>query len=184
MTDFTLAPDELLDAAREVLVDAGFVAEHANLPHGDSSWLLAENDFFAVGLISRPSVDELAVANAIGTTAMLDRLGGKQAGAKRWDAYLVLLTTEPEETIDSRQRVQLIYNMRGLRRLLGVGLRPDDDSVRRVLAPFLPLSEPLEDSLGDIGTELVDALVVNGIASDAAARYVAAFTSTGSLEGV
>jgi hypothetical protein len=184
MMEFAPASDELLELARRVLVAAGFAVEVAVLPESGRSWLLAEDDFFAVGLISGSSLHELSIADSVGTAALLERLGGLAAGAKRWDAYLVLLTPAPEGAADSRERVDLLYNTRGLRRLLGLGVQATEESIRKVLTPFLPLAEPLESALGDIDRDLVEALVVNGIDSDAAARYVAAFRRTGSLEGV
>jgi hypothetical protein len=183
MSDFTADSDGLLDAAAAVLEGSGFRVLRAVLPPG-RPWLLAENDFFAIGILTGSSLHELTVTESLATEAVLKRLGGVEGGAKRWDAYLVLLTSESSREANDRERVGLVYNTRGLRRIVGQGLSPSEESVARVLTLFLPLSDPLESSLGDVGSELAEALAVNGIDQTRAERYVSAYLSRGSLDNV
>lgn len=143
------APDReaLLEAAQRVLERAGFVAWIELLEGGERSWLLAENELFALGAIAGNTLEDLEPFESAATQILLARLGGLDGGAKRWDAYLVLLTPQRWNTLDSRDRVELTYNTRGIRRLIGAELIPDDgwdveDAVGRALRPFLPLADP------------------------------------------
>jgi hypothetical protein len=181
---FVSAGDGLVEAATRILERSAFKTEHGSLPGVGGPWLLAENEFFAIGVLAGASLHDLAVVDSVAAAAVLDRLGGTEGGAKRWDAYLVLLTSEPSRDADDRERVELVYNTRGVRRIVGQGLSPTDDSVGRVLTPFLPLRGPLDASLGDIGSDLADALAVNGVDQTRGERYVSAYLDTGTLDNV
>jgi hypothetical protein len=185
------APDRetLLDAAERVLERAGFAVRIELLEGGDRSWLLAENELFALGAIAGDTLEDLEPLESTATQTLLTRLGGLDGGAKRWDAYLVLLTPQRWSTVDSRDRVELVYNTRGIRRLIGAELIPDDerdveDAVARALRPFLPLGDPLGARLDDLDQALVAALIVNGVDPESAPRYVAAYHARGSLDDV
>lgn len=184
MTEFVSHSDGLLEVAARVLERSGFTIERTSVSTTSEGWLLAENEFFAIGLLTGASLHDLAIAESRAADELLDRLGGIAATAKRWDAYLVLLTPEPSRDADDRERVDLTYNTRGLRRIVGQGLSPTEESVSRVLTPFLPLRDPLDSSLGDIGSELVDALAVNGIDPTRAERYVSAYLNASNLDNV
>ena len=181
--------DLLLKAAERLLKRAGFAVRTELLDGSDHSWLLAENELFVVGAIAGESLEELQPVESIATNALLERLGGLDSGAKRWDVYLILLTPQRWNTIDSRDRVEFIYNTRGIRRLIGAELLAEEeseieDAVAGVLRPFLPLSDPREAALDDLDEALVAALIVNGVDAEEAPRYVAAYRARGSLEDV
>lgn len=189
MTSGAANREALLEAAERVLSRVGFTVRIASLEDSDRSWLLAENELFALGAIADDTLDELEAIESIATQSLLSRLGGLDGGAKRWDAYLVLLTPQRWNTVDSRTRVELVYNTRGIRRLIGAELVPDETgdvegAVARVLSPFLPLGEPLESGLDDLDQALVGALIVNGVDGDKAPRYVAAYRARGSIDDV
>ena len=138
----------LLETAGRVLDRAGFAVRIESLEGSDRPWLLAENELFALGAIAGDTLEELESVESIATQSLLSRLGGLDGGAKRWDAYLVLLTPQRWSTVDSRARVELVYNTRGIRRLIGAELIADEcgdieEVVARVLRPFLPLGDPL-----------------------------------------
>lgn len=185
------APDReaLLETAERVLERAGFAVRIELLEGSDRSWLLAENELFALGAIAGDTLEDLEPVESTATQTLLGRLGGVDGGAKRWDAYLVLLTPQRWSTVDSRDRVELVYNTRGIRRLIGAELIPNDerdveDAVARALRPFLPLGDPLGARLDDLDEALVAALIVNGVDPESAPRYVAAYRARGSLEDV
>jgi hypothetical protein len=181
--------EALLEVAERVLARAGFTVRIETLEGSDHKWLLAENDLFALGAIAGDTLDELEPIESIATQSMLSRLGGLAGGAKRWDGYLVLLTPQRWSTVDSRARVELVYNTRGIRRLVGAELLPDENGdlerpISRVLTPFLPLGAPLATGLDDLDESLVAALIVNGVDEEQAPRYVAAFRARGSIDDV
>jgi len=179
----------LLEAAGRVLERAGFAAQIETLEGSDRSWLLAENELFALGAIAGDTLVELQPIEPLATQVLLKRLGGLDGGGKRWDAYLVLLTPQRWSTVDSRDRVEIVYNTRGIRRLIGTDLIPDEqndieDVISQVLRPFLPLSDPLDAGLHDLDDALVKALIVNGVDIEAAPRFVAAYRARGTLDDV
>ena len=181
--------EALLEAAEHVLERVGFAVRIELLEGSNRSWLLAENDLFALGAIAGDTLDELQLVESTATQALLGRLGGLDGGAKRWDGYLVLLTPQRWSRVDMRDRVEFVYNTRGIRRLIGAELIPDEDgdiedAVTRVLRPFLPLRDPLEARLDDLDEALIAALIVNGVDPDSAPRYVAAYRARGSLDDV
>jgi hypothetical protein len=189
MTAGAPARETLLEVAQQVLEHAGFAVRIELLEGSDRSWLLAENELFALGAIAGDTLEALQPVETTATRMLLSRLGGLNDGAKRWDAYLVLLTPQRWSNLDSRNRVELAYNTRGIRRLIGAELSLGDESdveraVTRVLRPFLPLGDPIGAGLEDLDDALVEALIVNGVDSEEAPRYVAAYRATGSLDDV
>lgn len=189
MTGAAPGREALLEVAERVFERAGFAVRIELLDEGDRSWLLAENELFAVGAIAGETLEELQRVEAIATETLLSRLGGLGSGAKRWDAYLLLLTPQPWSAVDTRDRVEVEHNTRGIRRLIGAELIADDDrdvddAVTRVLRPFLPLRDPLGAGLEDLDEALIGALNVNGVHPEAAPRYVAAYRARGSLDDV
>jgi hypothetical protein len=181
--------DALLQAAERVLVQAGFAVRIELLEGSDQPWLLGENELFALGAIAGDTLEELEPIESTATQVLLRRLGGLEGGAKRWDAYLVLLTSQRWSTVDSRDRADVVYNTRGIRRLIGAELTPAEDAdidevVAHALKPFLPLRDPLGAGLDDLDQALVAALVLNGVDPQAAPRYVAAYRTRGSLDDV
>jgi hypothetical protein len=189
VSEALVAPELLLEAAAQVLRPAGFSVAIEPLEGSEHQWLVAENELFVLAAVAGGTLDELGDIEPLAAEAVLERLAGLDAGAKRWDAYLMLLTAQRWESIDRRERVELVYNTRGVRRLVGADLAPDDDgelrpALSRALRAFLPLGEPLGTALEDLDEALVRALVLNGVDRDAAPRYVAAYRAKGSLDDV
>lgn len=179
----------VLECAERVLARAGFAVRIESLEGAGCSWLLAENELFALGAIVGKTLDEIEPLEATATQALLDRLGGLNGGAKRWDAYLILLTAQRWSALDDRERVNLVYNTRGIRRLVGAGIVADEthnleEVVAAALTPFQPLRDPLITGLTDLYEALLSALVVNGVSDESARRYVAAFRARGTLDDV
>lgn len=191
MSEIEPIADDLLEAAHRVLERAGFAVRREALADSGHDWVVAENDLFALGLVAGLTLESLEPIESIATHALVTRLGATRASAKRWDAYLVLMTPQPWEEIDSRDRVELTHNTRGVRRLVGAELVPSEDEgsdleqvVAGTLRTFLPLGDPLGGNLVNLDDGLVEALVLNGIRRDDAQRYVAAFWTRGTLEDV
>jgi hypothetical protein len=189
MTSPILPSEVLLEAAGRVLERAHFAVRIEALGESEQPWLLAENELFALGAIEGETLHDLEQIESTATQALLSRFGSLERGAKRWDAYLLLLTPQPWSSLDDRDRVEFVYNTRGVRRLIGAELVADESgdvqaAVARVLRPFLPLGEPLGGALADLDDALINALVVNGVGREDAQRYVAAFRTNESLDDV
>jgi hypothetical protein len=172
----------LLRDAEAILTDAGFETTREGLEGSGIPWLLAENAFFAVGIVASGTLDEATKSEGFATPELLQRLDAVDVGGKRWDAYLVLLC---EELTDSqgatRQMVELQQDTRGLRRLVATGVT-DRGRVLEALRSFLPLPPPMPGGLSDASAALVDQLTLNGIEREKAEHYVTVFTETGGLD--
>jgi hypothetical protein len=174
----------LLQDAEALLKEAGFSTSRSELAGGELPSLVAEDKFFVVAVVAAATLDDARRGEPSAVSGLLQRLAVAEAGAKRWDAYVVLLTAEPIETPEqTRDVVDLQYNTRGVRRIVATGVS-DRDSVAVALRPFLPLPETSAGGLGNALDELVDQLILNGVPADAAPRYVAAFAKQGTLDDV
>ena len=172
----------LLQDADVLLKDAGFSTRRGVLAAGDVPYLLAEDRFFILVVIASRTLQDAQRAEPVATHELLDRLASSDVGAKRWDAYVVLLAEDTIETPEqTREVVDLQYNTSGVRRLVALGV-VDAESLRAALRPFLPLPPTSPGGLGDALEELVDQLILNGVPAEEAPRYVAAFAQAGNLD--
>jgi hypothetical protein len=182
MSSAAFTDNVLLQDADKLLREAGFSTRRSVFAGGEVPCLLAEDRFFFVALIASKTLDEVRRAESFAANELLERLASGAAGAKRWDAYLVLLAQEAIETPgQTREVVDLQYNTRGVRRLVATGVT-DRESLTAALRPFLPLPPTSPSGLGDALDELVDELILNGVPAETAPRYVAAFAQTGNLD--
>lgn len=173
---------DLLDAASEVLQGNGFEVKSEGLRGTSFDWVLAESDLFVVAVTAAQDLAGLREVESFAVPELLERVAKSEAGAKRWDAYLVLVTsTEATEPDDARALVDIEHDTRGVRRLVEVALEPTPDELRRVLRPFMPLPPAAEEGLASAFDDLEEQLVVNGVAADAAHRVVAVWQDRGHL---
>jgi hypothetical protein len=180
---------ELLEAAGVVLARAGFKVRIEPLGEEGFTWLLAEDDLFAIAVLAGSSLAELREIETEASGEILDRLGGMKGGPKRWDVYLVFLTPQRWTSVDDRERMEFAYDTRGIRRLIGAQVVAEEgggieDPVEGVLRPFLPLVEPIGTGVNDLDLALGDALVLNGVDEERASAYVEAFRARGHLDDV
>ncbi len=180
---------ELLEAAGVVLTRAGFAVRIEPLGEKGWSWLLAEDDLFAIAVLAGESLAELRTIESEASGEILGRLGGTKGGPKRWDAYLVFLTPQRWTAVDDRERMEFAYDTRGIRRLIGAQVVAGEDGdiedpVAGVLRPFLPLKDPIGNGLPDLDQALGAALVLNGVDEERSPKYVEAFRMRGHLEDV
>lgn len=184
MTSEIFSESPLLRDAEAVLGDMGFETRHEAIPDAAAAWLLAENEFFVIAVVTAPTLSEARRIEAFAAAELVRRVSSLDLGGKRWDAYLVILCEElvsdPDET---RELVALQYDMRGIRRLVATGVT-DRGPVADALRPFLPLPPAMPGGLSDASSALVDQLALNGIERDKAEQYVAVFAETGGLDEV
>jgi hypothetical protein len=163
----------LLAAAALLLQRHGYRTEPVALPDG-RTLLLAEDDYFIVGLADFSDPQDLIAAEASASESLVDRLADLDSAAKRWDVYLVLLSPSAKsgealsETITT-----IVYNTRFLRRIVRWDLTPDVHVLTRALQPFLPLPAPPRDRPAAPTELLVERLAQFGIAADEARLAVA-----------
>jgi hypothetical protein len=178
----TFSESPLLRDADATLTDAGFLTRVEAIPQAESSWLLAENEFFVIAIVAAPTLDEAKRIEAFASAELLQRTSSLDVGGKLWDAYLVILCEElvvdPEAM---RQLVAMQYDMRGVRRLVATSVT-DRGPVVEALRSFLPLPPPMPGGLSDVFAALIDQLDLNGVDREDAGHYVTVFAETGSLD--
>ncbi len=174
----------LLAVARRVLSQHGFRMEEATLEGaGDVTWLLAESDYFLLGVTSGQSFDDLIILEGFLASALGTRLQGDGVGPKRWDSYAVLLSSSGTDQRGAPDVVRLQYNTRSLRRLVCLGVPAHEDTIREALATFLPLPDPPPGGLPSAFDELVSQLVINGIPQERAKNVVDSYRASRSIDG-
>lgn len=170
----------LVALARRVLATRGFRVDETGLPGlGDTPWVLAESELFILGVVAGRGLQDLQVLESHAAAALGELVGRSNLGSKRWDAYLVLLASGDSEKRGQRAVVDLQYNTRALRRIVALGVSPDEESVRAALSTFMPLPEPRAGGITSAFDELIEQLVVNGIARERAVEAVAMHRSDG-----
>jgi len=174
---------ELLEAATAVFIEHGFATSAEFIGDTTSRWLVAENDLFIVGVTATVTMGDLRALESIAAGALLTRLSKTSIGTKKWDAYLVLMTTGPiRDAAEARQLVSIEYDTGGVRRLVATSVAPTPEGVRHVLRPFVPLPPPQPGAVTEAFEELVEQLHVHGIDRSEAARIVSAFKDRGDLD--
>jgi hypothetical protein len=178
------ADSRLVSVARSVLERHHFRVQEAQVAGlDDVTWLLAESEYFVLGLAAGHTFDDLLVLEGYVAATLGEMLQGGALGAKRWDSYVVLLASSGADQRGRPDVVRLQYNTRSLRRLVCLGTAAHEDAVAGALATFLPLPDPPPGGLPSAFDELVEQLVVNGIPGERAASVVARYRETGDLDG-
>jgi hypothetical protein len=158
-----------------VLADEGYSVEDIE---AGLSVLLAENRYFVIAVVAVPTISQVLVAEGMAEAILLDRVASSDAGPKRWDAYLILLTQEqsPESGAAARELFTINYDTAGLRRIVHTDVAPRLSSVRRALAPFVrPITLDDPSIATDPFESLLEALAERGVERDLATRAVTAF---------
>src|SRR5579862_6538632 len=152
MNEYIAVDSELLELAEMALRGAGY---STRLETGVVEMLLAENRFAVVIVSAGSSVSDLFKLEPILTEHLVAESSTGVMGSKRWDLYVVLLTTQSIEN-DSRDWepiFSMAYDTRYARRYLRTGLAPTLSSVQAALRPLLPMeayshASVTEDPLG------------------------------------
>ncbi len=168
--------DELLALARTVFVEQEYAVEDVST--GDLNFLLAENAYFLVGVVTTPTLAQLLLAEGLVEGALSDRLSAGDAGPKVWDAYLVLLTQErsPETALVTKGLFEINYDTARLRRIAHAGVDLNKDAVMAVLAPFVAPAELENPLITENPFQLmIRVLASHGIEKQLAQRAVDAF---------
>jgi hypothetical protein len=174
----------LLAVARRVLTQHSFRVKEGPLEGAEGvTWLLAESDYFLLGLVAGQSFDDLLVLEGFVAGALGALFETSELGPKRWDSYVVLLASSGTDQRGAPDVVRLQYNTRSLRRLVALGTPAHDDTVAQALATFLPLPEPPQGGLPSAFDELVAQLVINGVPEEQANSAVSNYRASRSLNG-
>jgi hypothetical protein len=145
--------------------------------------LLAENDYFALGLMEFGDPEELSASERESAAELAERVS-PDAGAKRWDAYLVLLspTTLGGDAMPESV-TEIIYNTNFFRRIVRWNVQPDEASLSRALRSFLPFVTAQEESRSNPLTRLAQTLPSYGVSEADGLQEIARWRASGSRNG-
>lgn len=192
MTTPALASDVLALAA-EILHADDFAVQRHDLalgPAGDHTRtdeappameeiLLAEDPYFVVAVAASQSVAHLGQIEPFLTAHLTARMTELSVGDKIWDGYVVLLAGEQSSDLgDTTPVYDLLYDTSYVRRMVLLGVRPTRQSLRKALRPFLSLNRlEVREVVGDVMTDLAEALAAEGIERAQASAAVERFRS-------
>lgn len=148
----------------------------------DATWLLAESDFFVLGIAAGLQLDDLLLLEGYVVEALGRLLQDNGLGAKRWDSYVVLLSTSGAEERGRPDVVRIQHNTRSIRRIVALGTAAHEEAVASALATFLPLQKPPVQGLRPPFDELVEQLVLNGVDHDQAEAAVTSYRSQSEID--
>lgn len=172
----------LLAPAALLLQGHGYQTRSVGIDAG-SALLLAENEYFALGLVEFGRPDQLAAAEAAGAAELADRIS-TEAGAKRWDAYLVLLSSTAQTGATLPESVAtIVYNTNFFRRIVRWNVQPEDSSLARALRPFLPFTVAPTGLATRPIDRLRQGLRSYGVSEDDADLAIARWQSIGTKNG-
>ncbi len=172
----------LLVVARRILERHRFRVQEQRLEELEEvGWLLAESEYFVLGVAAGQTLDDLLLLEGYVADALGQLLQASQLGAKRWDSYVVLLASAGVEQRGQPDVVRLQYNTRSLRRLVALGTAAHEEAVTAALATFLPLPEPPTGGLRPPFDELVEQLVLNGVGAEQARAAVANYRASNGI---
>lgn len=149
----------------------------------DIPLLLAENDYFALGVTEFQSPRELPTV-AESAAAALASYVSDSAGAKRWDFYLVLLSQASlAESAMPEAVTTIVYNTTLFRRVVKWNLEPSEESVARALRSFLPLTAAQAGVAANPLERLRDRLPTYGLSEAMTAQTIEQFRASGVHDG-
>lgn len=165
---------ELLELAEVVLHQSGYTV--APLSTDGVSYLLAEDQDNVIVLTTVVSVDDVFAVEPALSRALSGRLASAPAESKKWDGYVIVITsTRPDDSM-TEALFSLTYDLNQARRLVRVGVEATTAAVARSLRAVLPLSEPTSEAgLLDPLTALERRLVADGLSTEEVAGAIAAF---------
>lgn len=159
----------IIERASVILREHGYEALTISIMP-EKSMLLAENDFFALGVIEFEDVTDLSRVEASAAAELSGRLKDS-SGVKRWDAYLVLLSPNRQDDASplSESVASIVYNTQFFRRIVRWGTSANDQSLFRALRAFLPLTVTTAGPVVSPAERLAGSLPSFGISADEAA---------------
>lgn len=153
---------ELLDLADSALRESGYVVQRFAI--GGLDYVLAEDVDNVVALTAVVSVDAVLRTEPVVSNVLATRFANLASSPKRWDGYVVLLTSEVPDDSLAEPLFALTYNLARVRRVVRVGVEPTRAGVHRALRPILPLTKVADHiAPGDALRALEERLVADGV---------------------
>jgi hypothetical protein len=170
----TARPQKLLGPASVLLQSHHYVTRSLSV-EADVTILLAEDPYFALAIAEFSTSQDLPTAEEAGAAALVEQIS-PDAGVKRWDAYLVLLSSASADQHDMPESVtNIVYNTSLFRRIVKWNVTPNAASLDRALRAFIPLASPPNVALMNPVDRLAERLPSFGISRDDAEAAISRF---------
>ena len=176
--DNRLIDTELIELAEVVLRQAGYAVERDDVD--GASYLLAEDLDNVITATAVLTADDVETIEPRLTRVLVDKLSDRSLEAKKWDGYVVILSSARPDDDATDALFGLTYNLNQVRRLVRVGIEPTTASVARGLRAVLPLSQTHVDAiLTDPMAALQARLIADGLDPEQVERAMLVFSSQG-----
>ena len=174
--DPSIVDTELLDLARVVLEQGGYVVMQNSID--GTQYLIAEDPDNVIVLGAVIDVGDALVIEPALSRTIVDRLAESSPETKKWDGYVVVLSSTRSDSETTEALFSLTYNLSQVRRIVRVGVEATKAAVSRSLSPVLPLHQSQNDVvLGDPLESLEQRLIADGLAADQVNQAIASFRS-------
>jgi hypothetical protein len=172
--DPSLADAELLDLAQVVLHEAGYVVRQELI--SGTPYLLAEDPDNVVVLGAVIDVADILVIEPALSETLVNRLAEGTPESKKWDGYVIILTSTRSDEDTTEALFSLTYNLSQVRRIVRIGVEATKAAIARGLRPVLPLRESTGNSaLADPLVALEERLIADGLAPTQVSHAMASF---------
>lgn len=161
-SEIAFVDSELVELAEVVLRQAGYAVERGAVE--GMPYLLAEDQDNVITATAVLSADDVQRIEPALTRALVERLSDSSLESKKWDGYVVILSSTRPDDDATGALFNLTYNLNQVRRLVRVGIEPTTASVARGLRAVLPLSQTRVDAISiDPLAALQDRLIADGL---------------------
>jgi hypothetical protein len=182
LSDFFSTEHPLLEIAQAVLVDDGFEVRTVVLADARESVVVAENEYSFVGLVAADRWRDLSGRLAAIDIGLANWVSARGAASKRWDVYLACFVQDHFANAEEfAQAERFEADTTRVRKYVRAGVLPEPDTLRKALAPFLPLRPPTAQATVDPLLALEEKLRGRGIDFDTARLAVESFIKTGNV---
>lgn len=183
MTDLPIDEHPLVELAGDVLAREDFYVRRLRLPEAHESVVAAEDEYSLAAIVAANDWDEVRRRVFPVDVALANWVAEHGEPAKRWDVYLVCLVqrslADPAEFAEAEQ---LEADTRRVRKYVRDGVLPEEEEVRKALAPFLRLDFTAGVSGADPLSQLERKLRGRGISDAVAKSAIGSFLATGAVK--
>lgn len=170
-----------MQAAADLLRDAGYLASPRQLEGTDLPLLVAESPYALGVLVAGDRWTEVEETVDAAQIALANWSSRDDTSSRRWDLYVIVLLRYRPETPDEGAAIEQAEANTELARKIVRSHVVDDEDLRRALRPLLPLLPVGRVAMPDVPAALEERLRVHGIEPDLAASAVAAFLQSGAV---
>ena len=172
--DPRIADVEMLDIAEAVLRHARFTVQRSAAEEFPVLW--AEDPDTVLALACTTTAEAILDIEPVLTRSVVELLGSKQADAKRWDVYCIVLASTQAPDLINEALFGLATTSAEVRRILRTAVEPTNAGVRRALLPVMPLHDGGTDSeFEEPLAALAQRLVGDGVDEQVVAEAVQTF---------